>query len=181
MKAFQTQMNTTHPMIMNADSYLIAIDDHSSCCMTSKIPNFIHPITSMKIKVKGFQGASSLAHGIGTTKWKIDDDQGKTHDIVIRNALYVPEAKQQLIYPQKWAQQQNDNYPKIRGIYVIQDKDVLELHWSQDTFMKTISWDKYSNTAFMRTSPTSDSAIKFNKQFLSDTNQSQIEHAYACK
>ena len=45
--------------------------------------------------------------------------------------------------------------------------------------MKTISWDKYTNTAFLRKSPIFDNAIKFNKQFLVDTNQSQIEHTYA--
>ena len=59
--------------------------------------------------------------------------------------------------------------------------DVLELHWNQDTFMKIISWNKYTNTAFMQTSPTYDSAIDFNQQFLSDIDQSQIKHAYACK
>ena len=56
VKSFQTQMNTTHPMIMDAESYLIAIDNHSSCCVTNNVYDFIHPITSKKIKVKGLQG-----------------------------------------------------------------------------------------------------------------------------
>ena len=174
-------MSTTHPMIMEADSHLIAIDNHSSCCMANNIHNFIHPITLKKVKIKGFQEASSLPYGIFTIKWKIDDDQGKTHDIVIKNVLYVPEAKQRLFYSQQWAKQQNDNYHKIRCTYIIQDKDVLELLWNQDIFMKIISKDKYTNTAFMQTSPTFDRAIKFIKQFLSDTDQSQIERAYTCK
>ena len=62
-----------------------------------------------KMKVKGFQGASSLAYGIGTIKRKIDDDKGRTHDMVIKNVLYVPEAKQRLFCPHQWAQQLNDN------------------------------------------------------------------------
>ena len=39
---------------MDAESYLTSIDNHSSCCMTNKIHDFIHPITPKSVKVKGF-------------------------------------------------------------------------------------------------------------------------------
>ena len=48
---------------------------------------------------------------------------------MIRNTLCVPEAKQRLFCAKERLQQQNDNYPKTRGTYVIQDK---VFHWNQD-------------------------------------------------
>ena len=83
----------------------------------------------------------------------------------------MPKAKQRLFSPQQWAQQQNDVYPVKRGTYAIQDKDVLELRWSQNKYYKTIPWDTKTNTAFMHTSPDYNKAIKFNKQFMTNTDQ----------
>ena len=181
IKAYQMHLGRTHPMLLDTDSYLIAIDNHSSCSMTNNLNDFIHPPEPKRFKVKGFQGATSFSYGIGTIKWPIEDDEGLQHDVIIKDALYVPKAKQRLFRPQQWSQQQNDTYPIKRGTYVVQDKDVIELHWSQNKYTKTIPWDRNTNTVFMRTSPQYNKAIEFNKQFMANNKQSGIEHAYTCK
>jgi hypothetical protein len=41
--------------------------------------------------------------GIGAFKFKIDDDDGKTHKTKIPNSLYLPDLKRCLLSPQHWA------------------------------------------------------------------------------
>ena len=86
------QLGRAHPMVLDTDSYSIAIDNHSSCCMTNDLHDFIQPPKPKRLKVKGFQGASSLSYGIGTVKWMIEDDKGQKNDLTIRETLYVPKA-----------------------------------------------------------------------------------------
>ena len=126
------------PAVFDAESYLIAVDNHSSCCMSNNINDFVGPLVDKRVRIKGFQGASAYSKGIGTVKWKIEDDNGIVHDIYIKDVLYVPESMQRLLSPQQWAQQSQDVYPNSRGTFAIQDKDAIELHWDQDQFKKTI-------------------------------------------
>ena len=56
----------------------------------------------------------------------------------------------------------------------------MELHWNQDVSVKTIPWDKTTNTSFMRTVPKYNKAMKFTKHFWDKTNQRKLEHAYLC-
>jgi hypothetical protein len=59
--------------------------------------------------------------GIGTFKFKVDDDDGTTHEIKIQNSLYLPDLKRCLLSPQHWAQEAGDNYPLPRGTRIEND------------------------------------------------------------
>ena len=59
------------------DSFLIVVDNHSSCSIT----NDIEPLISKQINIESYQGLSSTSKGIGTVKLKIEDDDGKVHDM----------------------------------------------------------------------------------------------------
>ena len=90
---------------------------------------------------------------------------------------------QRLLSPQQWAQQANDNYPKTRGTFAIQDQDVIELHWNQDRYKKTIKWDKTTNTAFLQSAPGYRKFFQFSKQLKSSLcaqKQSCCECSHVC-
>ena len=65
-------------------------------------------------------------------------------------------------------------------MFVIQDKDVIELDWNQDTSVKTIPWDKPTDTALISTVPKYNKAVKFTKHFFNKMNQHKLENAYLC-
>jgi len=138
------------PIALDSESYIIGIDNHSSCSITNNVDDCIGHLTPSSIKIRGFQGATAYANGIGTVKWTIEDNNGIRHNILIKNTLFAPTTKQCLLCPQQWAQQAKDHFPSRRGTYSIQDDKCIELHWNQDQFCKTVSWDKSTNTALMR-------------------------------
>ena len=138
------------PVAFDSESFIIGIDNHSSCSITNNVNDFVGHLTPTNIRIRGFQGATARASGTGTVKWKIEDDSGCVHEIHIKNTLFVSESKQRLLCPQQWAQQAQDNQPNKRGTFAIQDEDCIELHWDQDRFCKTIPWDRSTNTALMR-------------------------------
>ena len=78
---------------------------------------------SGKIKVTGY----------GTIKIKVTDDNGKKHDLIIHNVLYVPQSPINLISPQKWSQGMHDN-----GTGEITVGDATLLFWDNHKFTKLI-------------------------------------------
>ena len=61
------QAQHKHSILFDVGSNLIAIDNHSSCCISNDVSDYITPLTSRKIKIKGFQGATISLLGIGTS------------------------------------------------------------------------------------------------------------------
>ena len=78
---------------------------------------------SGKIKVTGY----------GTIKIKVTDDNGKKHDLIIHNVLYVPQSPINLISPQKWSQGMHDN-----GTGEITVGDATLLFWDNRKYTKLI-------------------------------------------
>ena len=66
--ACQTTYNDNHPAFFDSGSFVIGIDNHSSCTISNCIRDFIGPIVPTKIKIRGFQGATAFANGVGTVK-----------------------------------------------------------------------------------------------------------------
>ena len=85
----------------DTDSYLIGIDNHSSVSISNSVKDFITPPQPCKAKIKSFGGSMMAASGIGSVKWKIADDQGVDHDIIIDDVLFVPQAQVRLLCPQQ--------------------------------------------------------------------------------
>ena len=97
--SYQAQVSNMRSMMISMESFQIEIDNHSSCCMSNGMHDFVRLLTLTKIKIKGFQGSWAMAHGIDKLIWEIDD-QGKIHEFIINKALNVPDAKQRLFYSQ---------------------------------------------------------------------------------
>ena len=60
-------------------------------------------------------GSGIAIKGMGTFKFKLEDDNGQVHTIRVPNSLYVPSLKRVLLAPNHWAQEAQDNAPNPRG------------------------------------------------------------------
>jgi hypothetical protein len=82
----------------DSNSYLIGVDCHASCCMA----NTPHLFEDLKLgevgEVKGIKQRLNIK-GIGTFKFKLEDDNGKAHKIEIPTSLFVPDLKRCLLSP----------------------------------------------------------------------------------
>ena len=146
------------PFKADSDSFVIGIDSHCTSCISNNSAHFIGPITPVRgRRIKGFGGEHVAVVGEGTVEWKIEDDDGKTHRIKIKNTQYVPKASLCLLSPQHWAQQANDHYPKPDGTWCADKSKHCILYWNQEKYKRTIPWDPNTNTARIRSAPGSNS------------------------
>ncbi len=89
------------------DSYQIMVDNGASYSISNNIDDFIEPPTKIGQKIQGFSGSLTTSL-IGTVKWYITDDDGRTHSIILPNTKYVPTADIRMLSPQHWALVIND-------------------------------------------------------------------------
>ena len=117
--------------------------------MSNKVSDFITELKPAKNnKVRG-TGGNLQIKGIGTLKWRIQDDMGKHHEIYINNALYIPYLQISLLSPQYWSQQAKDNAPQKNGTWCATYDNHCVLHWDQQRYTKTVQHDKRTNTPRM--------------------------------
>ena len=141
------------------DSISIGVDTHCSATM-SPCPEHFHDLqlTNSLGRCTGINGTLSVG-GIGTFYFKLMDDEGVVHDIVIPNSLYIPDLPQSLISPFHWAQQAEDHAPIAEGTGCKTNSHSLVLFWNQKKFKRTIPLASTTNTP---TFHTSDGNTKYN-------------------
>ena len=99
----------------DSDSFVIGIDNHASKTMSNNIKHFITPLNpTPNTFVKGAGGYIKVK-GSGTLRWRIEDDDGKVHTILVKDSLYVPNISKYLLSCQHWAKQANYNFPNPKG------------------------------------------------------------------
>ena len=76
--------------------------------------------------------------GRGMLKFRIDDDDGITHTINVKNYVYIPDLPMVLVSPQHWAQQTSDGTESTSCVKSI----ILNFRG----YRKTIQYSAYSNT-----------------------------------
>jgi hypothetical protein len=80
-------------------------------------PHFFKDLRlSNKGEVEGINNGLKIM-GKGTFKFKIEDDNGRTHKIKIPNSLYLPGLKRCLLLPQHWAQEAGEEHPLPDGTW----------------------------------------------------------------
>ena len=140
-------------MHFGTDSYLIGVDNRTSYSMTPSITDYVTPLDPVDgVFVRGIGGFVKV-QGKGSVLWKITDDDGISHDVIIPGTLYVKELDHRLLSPQHWSQTSNDSYPMKRGTRSITYEDELVLEWNQRKHIKTIPIDTSSNTFSFYTTP----------------------------
>jgi hypothetical protein len=136
----------------NTDSFLIAMDNCCSQCITNCLFDFIEPPKKTNVRAKGIGGDVS-ATMIGTVRWNIEDDNGAAHKFLIPNACYNSGSPCRLFSPQHHAQIADNNCPKKRGTWCGAFDDAIELHWGQRRCKQTIKLDTLVNIALVRSAP----------------------------
>ena len=105
-------------------------------CATHHICNdislYIEPPTPVdNIGIKGVSGRAQ-ASGIGNIKFKLKDDDGKSHSINLNNIIYLPSAPKKLISISQWAEDKGDD------CCVTSREHYSIFMWGSDRFKKTI-------------------------------------------
>ena len=96
-------------------------------------------------------GSGIAIKGIGTYKFKLEDDNGQVHTIRIPNSQYVPFLKRVLLAPHHWAQEAQDKAPNPQGTWMATYDDCIILYWNQGKSKCTIFLSTNTNTPLTRT------------------------------
>ncbi len=107
LTSFMSSTGNPDQVRFDFDSFLVRVDNHASYCMANSPHLFDSLVLSEVGKVDGINGGLEIA-GKGTFKFKLTDDDGRTHIIRIPNSLYLPKLKICLLSPQHWAQEAGD-------------------------------------------------------------------------
>jgi hypothetical protein len=88
---------------------------------------------------------------VGTVKWKIKDDNGKTHSFILPNTYYSSSVETRLLSPQHWAQVRD----KGRDSYCVTYHDAIIMRWNKDKYQITAPLDnrKHRNVGVVRSAP----------------------------
>jgi hypothetical protein len=111
-----TLMVTNH-MRFESESVPIKVDNCCTQSIAGYLVDFI-PGTTKTVENKQVRGFGNTINKIthqGMIRWKVYDDTGKDHNIVVPDSYYVPDCEIRLLSPQHWAQELNDNYPVRDG------------------------------------------------------------------
>ena len=88
-----------------------------------------------KINIKGINGQLDTT-GYGTIKFNFLNDDGKTHELVVHNVLYVPNSPVNLFSPQKFARDDESN--GVNGTCLLTGGNDSHFIWNHSKYIKTI-------------------------------------------
>jgi hypothetical protein len=140
-------LSITNHVRIETDSVPIKVDNCCTQTITGYESDFI-PSTIRKVEDKqvcGFGRSISKITHQGTIRWRVYDDHGKEHDIIIPNTYFVPNCGLRLLSPQHWAQELNDNYPMPDGTSCTTYYNRVVLQWNQRKTVKTLHIDSNRN------------------------------------
>jgi hypothetical protein len=148
LQALSSAIDCARAVQFDSDSYPIGVDCRASRCMANS-PHLFEDLKLTKMgEVEGIKQGLDI-RGIGTFKFKIDNDNGKMHKIKVPNTLNVPDLRRCLLLPQHWAQEARDNHLLPRGTQMENDNKNHVLLWGQAKYKKTIPFSSQSNVPIM--------------------------------
>ena len=97
----------------------MGVDGHALYCMENRTDQFDGDLKLVEgdHQVDGI-GSGNAIKGIGTFKFRLEDDDGQVHTNWVPNSLYVPSFKRVLLDPHHWDQETQDNAPTPRGTWM---------------------------------------------------------------
>ena len=121
---------------LGSKSYCFVLDTGTSDHVCRDQELFINePEPCPHISLRGV-GGNIQASGLGSIKFRVHDDDGNKHDLIIHNVLYVPECPINLISPQLLSSSCKSSRLKDAGLLTYQDMTIF--FWENMTFTKTI-------------------------------------------
>ena len=144
-------------MIYVTDFHAIGLENHASRTMSNNINHFISTLVPETDMIVKDAGGNLKVMGSGTLRWRIEDDDGKIHTIICKDAIFVPNLHTCLLSPQHWAQGLDDNSPKLDGTWCATYADRCVIEWNQRKHRRTIRFDRNStNTRIIYLAPGCD-------------------------
>jgi hypothetical protein len=140
------------PAQLDSDSHTLIIDNGCSASITNSMEDFISPPWRVRANIGGYSGSTSATH-VGRVRWKIEDDLGHTHNILLPNTYYSPHGKHRLLCPQHWAQTAKDNTPHPNGTWCATYADYVVLYWNKQQYRRTVKLLPHTNVGVIRTAP----------------------------
>jgi hypothetical protein len=144
----RTEMQKRRTQIeFDSDSYERLIDNLCSHSLTNSKKAFIEPSVKCKGRVRGYNCHTNSTM-VGTVKWRVKDDNGKVHSIILPNTNYSPSVETRLLSPQHWAQVRG----RKRDTYCITYYDAIIMRWNRDKCQITAPLDDraHRNVGVMR-------------------------------
>jgi hypothetical protein len=141
----------------DSDSKPIAIDNCSSRCLTNSVQDFLPgTVRKCNVAVSGVGGLIKCQTK-DTVSWTIEDDQGRSHDVLVPDTPMCDALPKRLFSPQHWAQEiENKSRLPILGRWrphCTTNADTTVLTWGRGKFTKTVRLDKDKNSAIMWAKP----------------------------
>ena len=134
----------------NTDSHSIMFDDGVSASIMNDLKDFTTTPTCIKCNIKGISRNAQVTFK-GTVRWKLEDNQGKIHDLIISNSYYIVAAPTRILTLQHFAQQAKDHNPNPDGAGCITTRSTIKLFWKQRKYSKTVTMDPKLNIAMTQT------------------------------
>jgi hypothetical protein len=153
-----------YPIGFDSNSFPIGINTHASRCMAGYPHLFEDLQLSDKGKVEGINDGLKIM-GKGTFKFKIEDNNGRTHKIKIPNSLYLPGLKRCLLLPQHWVQEAGAKHPLPDGTWCKNTATHNILYWDQKRFQKSVPHCSSTNTPVFYTALSSQAYRAFASTF----------------
>ena len=152
-----TAASIHHEAAFDSDSKPIAIDNCSSRCLTNSSRDFLPgTVEGCNVAVSGVGGLIRCKKK-GTVSWTIEDDQGRSHDVLIPDTPMCSALPTRLFSPQHWAQEveRKSRFPILGSWrpHCTTNADTTTLTWGRGKFTKTVTLDKNKNVAIMSTRP----------------------------
>jgi hypothetical protein len=121
----------------DTDSFLIGIDNHASASMTNNETDFVGPIETINLKIKGIKGYLKTTK-IGTSRWAIHDDQGRHHRFDIPGTYLVPDLPIRHLSPQHLGREMSkvDKEPYGTACHTYSDSVLLTWHHRMLTMLR---------------------------------------------
>ena len=132
----------------DSDSRALMTDNGASASITNTKSDFVNMPLQVNRRVCGIKGNAQATH-VGTARWKLEDDQGRTHSLLIQGTFLIPNASARILSPQHLAQQVKGQYPIREGTGAITTSTDIMLLRGQCEFQKTVPLDSRLNTGLM--------------------------------
>jgi hypothetical protein len=147
LTAFMSSAGNPDQVCFDSDSFTVRVNNHASYCMANSPHLFENLVLSEMGKVDGINDGLEIA-GRGTFKFKIADNDGRTHIIGAPNSLYLPKLKSCLLSPQHWVQEAEDGQT-----WLVNCAHRCVLQWADGR--KMVPFNKSSNTLIFYTASSS--------------------------
>jgi hypothetical protein len=140
------QVFTAETAKFDADSKRIRVDNCPLYSISNDLSDFIGTPVSIGKTVRGIGGSINDVK-TGTIQWKIEDDEGQVHEIVLPGSLYIPSSPSKLLSPQHWAQVAQDNVPKQNGTHCTTYADRVVFTWGRNNIKGQSDWTQHEATS----------------------------------